>query len=124
MTRCISHSISIINDDDDDDDDNNAVDTGTAKTSITASKSTRRNSKGSILERTKRMELATDKLQKDEEETEKKKRQKLQVEIELCEIDKKVKVEVKAGARFLALLGQYNELKKTFTNEKIISMFL
>lgn len=141
-------------DDDDNDDDTNgkgAVDTGTltkippsmiqklgaAKATVPASKSTHRNAKGSILERTTRMELETEKLRKDVEETEKKKRQKLDAEIELCEIDKKVKVErheiemktkaadeeVKAGERFLALLGQYNELKKQFTNDQIIAMF-
>ena len=141
-------------DDDDNDDDTNgkgAVDTntvakippsmiqklGAAKATVPASKSTHRNAKGSILERTMRMELETGTLRKDVEETEKKKRQKLDAEIELCEIDKKVKIEqheiemktkaadeeVKAGERFLALLGQYNELKKQFTNDQIIAMF-
>jgi hypothetical protein len=106
---------------------------GVTKQSGATSNQSRRNSKGTVAERTKNMAIMTEQIRKDAEETEKKKRQKLDVEMELCELDKKAKElemkskmedeEVKEGERFLARLNQYNELKKTFTDEQIVAKF-
>ena len=90
-------------------------------------------SKSKVVERAKQIELETEKLRSAAQETEKKRQKKLELDIEVTEIEKRTKLaaeeemkkdkEVKEVATFVQLLNHYNELKKTYTDEKIVSMF-
>lgn len=90
-------------------------------------------SKSKVVKRTKQIESETAKLRNVAEETEKMKRKKLELDIEVAEIDKRTKLaseeemksdkQVKDIGKFVELVRHYNELKKTFSDEEIVSMF-
>lgn len=86
-----------------------------------------------VVEQTKQIESETGKLRNIAEETEKMKRKKLELDIEVAEIDKRTKLageeemksdkEVKEIGKFVELVRHYNELKKTYSDEEIVSTF-